>query len=283
VLIALLLDTRHTSGDVPSLMRHLTIIAVFVAVASVAQADNAPTPEEAAAIAQAKKLNEAAVAHFNLGEYPEAIAAWQQAYHLRPKAHIVLFNIAQCQRMLNDYTAAARSYRNFLREAKDLKPDEREVIQQRIADMDKAAAAELQKKPPTGTTPNETTPTPTSVAPVAPIVSAPVERRPWYKDPLGLSLGAGGIAVAVVGVGLLVHGNDLDSQLGHAPSVGQVPQLQSDRDTYRNAGFALIGVGAAATITGAIILGVRGARPSKKYAFICPVSGGMAATIGGSF
>src|SRR5690242_7490922 len=51
--------------------------------------------------------------HYDLGEYPEALAAFEKAY-LNYEEPVFLYNIALCYRQLGDRQAAIRSYRTFL-------------------------------------------------------------------------------------------------------------------------------------------------------------------------
>src|SRR5205823_1798748 len=77
--------------------------------------------------------------------------------------------------------------------------------------------------------------------------------RPWFKKPAGWIILGGGVVLAGVGGGLLGHAADLDSQASRASSLPQERMLVSDRDTFQSAGWALIGVGAAAVVAGAIV------------------------------
>jgi tetratricopeptide (TPR) repeat protein len=188
----------------------LCLMALLVAAASPAFADSEGSGEDAAAIEKAKKLNDDAVAHFNLGEYPEAIQAWQEAYRLRPRTHLLLFNIAQSQRMLQSYDAAARSYRAFLAQSPNLPAGERANIQQHIAEMDAAAAAERAKNPSTPSAPSEQPnteaapqpvpgtpeppPTTTTTTPPA-AAGAPLYKRWWLWTAVGAAV------VIAIGVG----------------------------------------------------------------------------------
>jgi tetratricopeptide (TPR) repeat protein len=56
--------------------------------------------------------------HYNLGEYREALDSFKDAYRAYEEPTF-LFNIAQCQRMLDNKVEAIRSYRAYLRAAPD--------------------------------------------------------------------------------------------------------------------------------------------------------------------
>jgi hypothetical protein len=186
---------------------------------------------------------------FNLQEFRVALDDFRAAYTEQPDP-IFLFNIAQAQRNLTQYEAAARSYRAYLNQSPNA-PNRDQVL--RLIEQMEKAAAEVRAKPPSTDVQSHTAVTPT--------ISTSTSRdlRPWYKNPLGWSLIGIGVAAASVSVGLLVHASDLDHQLGSASSIAQVQQLQTDRDAFRVGGYATIGVSAASAVAGAIVLGVTAA------------------------
>src|SRR5688572_21912599 len=61
-----------------------------------------------------KRLYQEGTQHYNLSEFEEAVAAYREAYRLRPDA-VFLFNIAQSYRMLKRYAQAAQFYKSYLR------------------------------------------------------------------------------------------------------------------------------------------------------------------------
>jgi tetratricopeptide (TPR) repeat protein len=84
--------------------------------------DRASTkPATGDARARAKRLFEQGQAHYDLGEYDEAIAAFREAYELS-SAPALLFNIAQSHRLKGDCRRALQVYRHFVR----LDPNSRE-------------------------------------------------------------------------------------------------------------------------------------------------------------
>jgi tetratricopeptide (TPR) repeat protein len=233
-------------------MRHLIPVLFVVALVATAYAAD----EDTVAIEKAKKLNDAAVAHFNLGEYADALENFQEAYHLRPKAHLLLFNIAQSQRQLHKYEDAARSYRAFLRESHTLSEAERTTIQQRIAEMDKAAAAELAKKPPTGTQQEIIQPAPQQAAAV--VVAAPIEHRPWYKKhPAGIGIATGGLALAIVGAALLGVSASEDTKALAAMTQSDFNLHHGNDLTYQQAGWPILGVGLTSITVGTLVVLLR--------------------------
>jgi tetratricopeptide (TPR) repeat protein len=77
----------------------------------------------------ARKSFERAQTYYKLQEYEKALAAYKEAYLLF-HSPALLFNMAQCQRLLGDYQAALRSYELFLAEAPETAY--RQEIEERI-------------------------------------------------------------------------------------------------------------------------------------------------------
>lgn len=118
-------------------------------------------------IARVKMLYETGKAHYDLGEWTEALSLYKEAFRLKSDPAF-LFNIGQCYRKLGDPDNAALTYRSYLRDAPD-SPNRAEV-EKLVAEMDRAAAEKRANHPPTGTqAPTLDKPTP---APVAPATAA---------------------------------------------------------------------------------------------------------------
>src|SRR6266511_5451661 len=120
------------------------ILAISIALSGGAAADEATD--------KARQVAASARTNYNLGEYGAAFDQYREAYRLRQDPAL-LYNIAQCARQLHRYVEASRAYRAYLRERTDLKPAERQMLEVRVAEMDRAAADELARQPPTGTEP----------------------------------------------------------------------------------------------------------------------------------
>jgi tetratricopeptide (TPR) repeat protein len=129
-------------------------ISLGLVVALTAHA--APAKDRAAKAAEqkAKKHFEDAEAHYKVRDYEEALAGYREAY-LLSKQPVLLFNIAQCYRLLGRYEEARSSYRTFLREAPDhpVRPEVERLIAEVEARLAKAegAAATNPAENPTGT------------------------------------------------------------------------------------------------------------------------------------
>ena len=90
----------------------LIVAADAPALASPPEPAPASTPTENRT--HAKRLFEVGQAHYNLGEYDEAIAAFREAYEIS-SAPALLYNIAQSHRLKGDCLRALQVYRHFVR------------------------------------------------------------------------------------------------------------------------------------------------------------------------
>jgi hypothetical protein len=97
---------------------------------------------------EGKAFFDAGVKHYNLGHFQEAIVEFEKAYNADP-APILLFNIAQSHRQLNNKERALFFYRRYLEQA-PAAPNRGEV-EQRMKDLAQQLEAEkvLKQKPPT--------------------------------------------------------------------------------------------------------------------------------------
>lgn len=216
--------------------------------------------------AAAKEAYRVGLLQYNLGDYDKALAQFRAAYLAHPDPAF-LFNIAQCQRQLAQFDAAGKSYRAFLRESPNVSDEMRTDVQRLINEMDEAVREQRAKAPPTGTQPpHEMTQSPATrpaTTPAKPLPRpAPDARRPWYKNALGLGITGGGLAVAVVGAGLLGKASADDSSSRTALTLPDQRGLHDSANTFQAAGLALIGVGAAVTIAGTVVLAL-GARHKR--------------------
>src|SRR6478672_3045125 len=133
----------------------------------------------------AKRHFEAGAKAYNLQRFDDALHEFQAAYEERADPAF-LFNIAQTQRQLRQYDAAARSYRAYLHEQPDA--SNRAEVAQLIKEMDEALRA------PHGTT------TEAAVASPPPVTAATTNKTIEYRDN-GRAKRLAGIITADLGVG----------------------------------------------------------------------------------
>lgn len=164
---------------------------------------------------KARALYESGTAHYNLAEYKEALEDFKGAYR-NFREPTFLFNIAQCERQLHDYAAAAAHYRAYRRETPEA--PNRPEVDQLISEMDRQAAAQPAPEPPTAPvlTPApapEPVPT-TSVVTASPPPKQPLTHKAWFWATVGG-------AVVVVG-GAVALGVVFGTQHAPSPSVGHI-------------------------------------------------------------
>jgi tetratricopeptide (TPR) repeat protein len=256
--------------------------AFLIACVATATAAWADSNGQAPSVAQARKLYESGKAHYNLTEYREALEEFKGAYRARPDA-VILFNIAQCYRMLAEFESAARYYRTFKREM----PHDADgsAVDRLIAEMDRAAQERTTRQPPTGTKPPQetraaaaesasATPAVVSTTPAAPAAGAVVavarddgprsaaaprpdpSPRGGVKTVAGATLAGVGVAALVVAVVEGVLAKNASDDINAAAHAMQPfdPGKQAAGQTDQAVSAALYGVGAAAVVGGAVLV-----------------------------
>ncbi len=186
------------------------IIGVFllltVVAPTIAAADDKPA-------ARAAYINGTRL--YDLNRFKEALDEFEKAY-LNYEDSAFLFNIAQCQRQLNNKPEALKFYRTYLRKVPNA--PNAEQVRQVMADLEKGIKEDqLQaSKPPVGTTPSglgatpavETGPVPAPAAalpatePSVSVTATAFERKPAYKKWWVWTLVGVGVAAVAVGVGV---------------------------------------------------------------------------------
>jgi tetratricopeptide (TPR) repeat protein len=122
--------------------------------------------------------------HFAAGEYKQALDIYARLY-AETMHPTYLRNIARCHQNLGDADKAISSFREYLRKARDLPPDQRAEIEGYIAEMEQMKRAQT-APPPQAPAPATTEPalvaTPTITArPAADSEDAgPVYTRVWF-------------------------------------------------------------------------------------------------------
>jgi tetratricopeptide (TPR) repeat protein len=175
----------------------------------------AKPPDDPKAV-QARQHYEAGLGHFNLREFPQAIAEFEAGYRLKPDP-VFLYNLGQAHRLADNPEQAVYFYRAYLRTSADVA--HRAEVEERIGTLeklivDKKAAA----RPPDHTLAPKDVAKPAPQAPAAaPVVaqgersSVPVYRRWW----LWTSIGIGAVGVGLgLGLGLGLQHRAQDPSLG---------------------------------------------------------------------
>ena len=205
--------------------RAVALLVVFtLAAPAVAHADDRAT---------AREEFKSGSRYFEIGDYVQALAHFKTAY-LAFEDPAILFNIAQCQRLMSQKQEAVRSYRIYLQKRPET--PNRAEIEKIIVTLEDAirrdntatalpptgvesANPRVEDKPPVAPAP-EPTPAPVVVATAAPPPQA-VDTTPLYKK-WWLWAIVGGVVVAgvAVGVGVGVAANSHPDFKPTGPAIG---------------------------------------------------------------
>jgi hypothetical protein len=132
-----------------TISRVWTSIALLTTVVLLTVCGPGPAFAEPAKNAAAKEYVGQAVSQYNLGHFTDAVVLFEKAYKLDP-APILLFNIGQCYRQLDNNERALFFYRRYLDQAPEA--SNHLEVEKRVADLERSVQeqATLKKKPPPG-------------------------------------------------------------------------------------------------------------------------------------
>ena len=239
-----------------SILRGVCLAACIAALPALA-ADEAES---------ARQLYAEGKAEYDLGHIAQALAKFEGAYRVRP-VPALLFNIAQCHRLLGDLKSAAMTYRAFLRNENASSAQSQkasELLKQVEEAMERQSSA--QKAQPLGLTqPEEHRPAPppavvavaTQPKPPAPSIAVETKTAPAAEPgPRVWTWAAGGAAVLAAAGGTLfaMKANSAASDLQSGPHDrafidATEPQVRSDAS---KATILLATAGALAAATAAL-------------------------------
>jgi tetratricopeptide (TPR) repeat protein len=260
----------------------MTLLPLLVAAALLAACPVWAQPQGAFAEAQARELYKKGMIRYELGEFDAAIEAFKAAYELT-NAPGLLFNLAQINRMKQDWVQALHFYRTYLR----LQPsapnrtdvDALIVEVQRALDEKERANRQLLEAP--AAPPAKLEP------PVVPIPSIITRPPPPWRAKLGVGVAAVLIGVSAVAGGIVLglRAADDAAVLARDSSTGtsawdvsrQV--LYSDGQRAATAGIALDVVGAVLTVSGVVVgaVGLSERAQARRLSFIPSVRGSVLA------
>jgi tetratricopeptide (TPR) repeat protein len=280
------------------------VLLLVCALGGVASAD------DAAARQQARDHYQKGTTAYDLGHYDAAISEYEAAYALYNEPTI-LYNLGQAHRLARHTEQALHFYKMYL--VKVPNASNHDEVEAKIVALNKAIEEERKARsmppdrtikpgetpPATTTTQPEATP-PTTTAPTTtteatPPTTAPVTppAEPQPSDTHARTFKIAGVAVGVAGLALVAGGivaGVLAKQNADAISKADAnhqPYDPAKYSAYQNdlvASGVLIGVGAAATITGTT-LAIIGMRRSKKAMALqidpqlSPTHAGLSATV----
>jgi tetratricopeptide (TPR) repeat protein len=271
-------------------MRALVIL-VCLGLASPALAQ--PKKSTRAQKMKAKALYEEGLRFYNIGEYDRAVEKFKESYVV-VAAPLLLFNIAQAQRLGGDCEAALRSYETYLREVP--KPGNKQQVDQAVTICEKKVAAAKPAEKPAEKPVQPEQPAPVEVAeaeaeaelePEADVeADADTPSRPGRtKKIIGIAVGATGIALAATGAYFGLQASSQASDIEEFDGVWDDTWEDKEAAQRRNRVLApvLIGTGIAA-IAGGVVLFILGDREATDAELaIAPTDGGAAFFVSGAF
>jgi tetratricopeptide (TPR) repeat protein len=266
-------------------------VALFAVAALVPLAARAEPTE--AQKREAKELNDKATRLYEVGKYGEAIEEYQKVYLLVDDP-VLLYNIAQSYRLWGKPEDSIRFYRNYLRRAPGA--PNRADVEKKIADQEKVI--EERRRNPVTTPPTTTPPEVTAPPPPPPVQTTPpgftpppVEQPPLVTQPPGpepttshrtrrvvsyvLLISGGALLATSVAAGAVANNKAKDlermSKDGTRPAFD--PAIEKAGKNANNVAVATGVLGAAAGITGGILLLTSGGTSSEKPVALFPMVG----------
>lgn len=250
--------TARTAGRV-RLRVAATLVGLMVAGPP---AYAAPPPPKVDEIQVAREHFLKGTRAFELGLYNEAITEYIAAYKAKDDPSI-LFNLGQSYRLAGRREDALRSYKAYL--AKSPEASNRDLVQQRMAELQKQLESTKAEPPPVAPAP--TPPPPPSLALALTTAAAPaawavtispprLARRPLFLG--GVTLLAVGALALAGGGAAYVLAERAGNQLLWRETNGEAydPALYSAGQQRALAGTIAFGVGGAALLSGAVLTGL---------------------------
>ncbi len=184
-----------TSASLPSAR---ALVCAFVAAGVLL----CRTPSVAAGgenVEAAREHYKRGVAAYDLGRYPQAIAAFEAAYETKPDAAL-LFNLAQAHRLNGDLRKAVYFYKTYLRKLPNT--PKRDVVEERIEALERQLSAQSQLATPASAalTPQVAAPPPQSASSVSIDAKSEEEKSPlserwWFWAGIGVAVLGGSVAL----------------------------------------------------------------------------------------
>jgi hypothetical protein len=247
----------------------------------------------------AKAQFDRGVAAYRKENYVVASQALARSFDLERDVD-TLFAWAQSERKLNHCDKASELYEKIL--TFDLPAANREAVDEKLAECrgmiadakaESPAVTEPPRVEPVPAAPVAPPPTPTPAAvvfaqpPVAPAPRVDHAWRPWYKDPIALTLLGVGIVGTGAGAALLVSANSLDGDFKTAFRDGRYDDalhLSDQAKSRGTIGLVTTAAGGAVLIGGLAWIALRHHEPEPAQTalsgWLTPAGGGIALTGG---
>ncbi len=229
---------------------------------------------------------------FGVGRYGDALEIYGKLY-AETTHPTYLRNIGRCYQNLGQPEKAVSSFREYLRQAKDLSADQRRVVEGYIHEMEElqrsrtASAAAASNPPPKAAAPPPAAPPPIPAA--EPALSAPRAADPEPSSGgstrriIGWSIAGAGVVGAAVGVAYLMKASNKNSEAKKLCMVNNECANEDERirheqyvteakDAQKVAIISLV-AGGAALIGGSILALTGGDDKGEKTARLVPWTG----------
>lgn len=273
------LETPAASHKVSFLMRSLSIFLICVAPvvwAQSAQARSKSKSSEAPELMARKACAE--------GDFQKGVSILADIY-VRSKEPTHIFNQGRCYEQNHQWVSAIDRFREYLRKATGLTPNEVKDTDNHIAECKRLLEEEESRNAPPPAPPPAPYPPPQPVPSPEPLqpTSPPVRPPEHASAGAGGALRTTGIVVGSVGVAAVAAGVLLNLKANQLANDGDA----SGQKTYQNGSLVCYGVGGAAVAAGVILywLGHRaGSKPSTGIVvFPTWTPGGAALAFSGGF
>ena len=263
-------------------MRTLLVVIGLALVAAPALADDK---------AKAKELFDEGMKHFNVAEYPEAIAQWKQGYLLSKKP-LFLFNIAQAYRFAGDCVQAMTFYESYAREEQNIK--NQDELDAGIAACKNAKPVEKQPEqvttqqqspPPEKTPPVQAPPTQQQKPIEAPVAPAPApETSGGGLRTAGIVTAGVGVLAGAAGIYFALQSKKWSDKLNgwNMPWTADQNDWQTTGQNDSRKAWIAGGAGIALVVAGGVMFALGGSSSEHQVA-IAPTRGGAAVAWGFSF
>jgi hypothetical protein len=249
------------------------LLALVVVLGAVGTASPAYALDESAARQHFEKATEA----FTRGRYDDAVREYLLAYRASNDSSL-LFNVAQSHRLAGHYSSALQYYRMYLQNTPDAQ--DRKEVERQIKEMEKKLGGDQSTAPSKLPPPEKLAPPP--LKPVPPPAELPVTPPPTTVTPPpatpdtgphttvespfagrmkiiagGVTLGVG-VALVATGIAFGALAQKAGDDLTAANHAGLPfdPNKQSEGKTDTIVEGVTLGIGAAAAIAGAVVLGL---------------------------
>lgn len=225
-------------------MRTLLVTVLILLAPASAQADR-----------QARKLKQAAMAHYGEGRYAEAAREFRAAHALAPDREL-LYALGQALRLCGDCAGAIAAYEEFLATSPPAK--QAGAAREKI-EVCRKELPEPQQSPPRPAPAPEATGGPAAHIQLGAGLEAPERpppaRRAWYRDVLGGALTGGGLVAAAAGTWLIVDARGALGAVERAETEEEFIDAKAAADRARGrhtAGIALVAIGAGMATGGVV-------------------------------